>query len=93
MRNATQRHWPESDPSVPDATAEIGAHFALATARLDCAERSAVRVVEIFDRCLNHLDWAVEFCERCDQALTLSDLAALVAARDRLAGELAARSR
>jgi hypothetical protein len=80
------------DQSVPDARAEIGANLALATARLCSAERTTIRVVEIFDRCLNHLDWAVEFCERCDQAFALSDLAALVAARDRLAGELAARS-
>jgi len=93
MRNSTQRHWPELDRHVPDVTAEIEATLALATARLKSAERTTVRVVEIFDRCLNRLDWAAEFCERCDQALALPDLDALIAARDRLAGELVAKSR
>jgi len=93
MRNDTQRHRPEMDRRIPHVAAEIEAAISLATARLGSAERTTVRVVEIFDRCLNRLDRAAEFCERCDEALALSDLGALIEARDRLAGEWAAISR
>jgi hypothetical protein len=65
----------------------------LAESRLKQAEQSGMKALRLFAKYEVDLQWTTTFCDRCQAAYELSDVAAMIEARDELISEYSSKPR